>query len=287
LRSLVSILYVRLYFKMLYFWTKIQLSQESKQNPQREFMISKNKISYFKSFHQKKMRDTQAAYIAEGTKLVCEAIENGCNILHIVARESWIAKHQKKITQYEVIEASAEELAKISLLQSPQEVWALISYTKQTSLPELRDIVFALDCIQDPGNMGTIIRIANWFGVEHILCSPDCVDMYNPKVVQASMGAIFRTSIYYCNLIDVLNTSPIPVYGTFLDGKNIYETALPPEAIIVFGNEGNGISVEVAAYIHQKIHIPSFTHTKGSESLNVSVAAGITCAEFMRQKHLK
>jgi TrmH family RNA methyltransferase len=172
------------------------------------------------------------------------------------------------------------------LLKSPQDAWALV-YTEYKSDPlliEQSELVLALDTIQDPGNLGTIIRLADWFGVRQIWCSSQTVDVYNPKVVQASMGSIFRVHMVYGNLFTLLaQHSYIPIYAADLQGENVYTQQLPKQAIVVMGNEGNGISQEILPFISTFLHIPSFsTHSHKPESLNVSVATAILCSEFKR-----
>jgi TrmH family RNA methyltransferase len=144
----------------------------------------------------------------------------------------------------------------------------------------------ALDTVQDPGNLGTIIRIADWFGIEHVLCSKETVEVYNPKVVQATMGALARVSVHYVDLVEVLKETSLPVYGTFLEGEDIYGEALSAEGVIVMGNEGNGVSEEVKKLVSRKLYIPNFPKGREtSESLNVAVATAITCAEFRRRTY--
>ena len=173
------------------------------------------------------------------------------------------------------------------MLKTPQQVLAVFrqpEYVLNTSI--LRDsLCLALDDVQDPGNLGTIIRLADWFGIEHIICSSNTVDIYNPKTVQATMGGIARVKTYYTPLPDLIRSlGDIPVYGTFLDGKNIYGQPLSRNGLIVMGNEGNGISKEVEALINQKLYIPNYPQEREtSESLNVAIATAIVCAEFRRQ----
>ena len=244
-------------------------------------MISKNKIKQLQQFHQKKQRDAHSVFFIEGAKLVEEALQSDFIIREIYATESWIKKNshiQSLITQ-----AADEELKKISLLKTVPEVWALVEQKKTTFPHHQTGLILVLDNIQDPGNMGSILRTADWFGISHIVCSPDCVDIYSPKVVQASMGAIFRVSVHISNISEYIPQSKLPVFGAFLEGKNIFTEHIPQNAIIVMGNEGKGISESVTKHINTKIHIPSFASGKGSESLNVSVATAIICAEYRRK----
>jgi TrmH family RNA methyltransferase len=180
-----------------------------------------------------------------------------------------------------------DELHRISFLQHPQEILAVFHIpTPQESsnlhLPS--DICLALDGVQDPGNVGTIIRIADWFGITHIYCSPDTADVYNPKVVQATMGSLAHVQITYCDLVPLLREAAVPVYGTLLDGQDIYQQPLSREGVIVMGNEGNGISPEVRQLVSHKLLIPNFNkNTETAESLNVAIATAITCSEFRRR----
>ncbi len=174
------------------------------------------------------------------------------------------------------------------MLSSPSPVLAVVRKKLfDSSSVEAEGLILALDSVRDPGNLGTIIRIADWFGIRTILASRDTVDVYNPKVVQATMGAIFRVKLIYCDLPDTLEilSKSMPVYGTFLEGENIYTETLDKNAVIVMGSESNGISDKVASIVSRKIHIPSFTQGEAtSESLNVAVASAITCSEFRRRQ---
>ena len=252
-------------------------------------MLSKNKIKFIQSLDRKKIRDERGVFLAEGNKLVEEALFSDFEIELLVATEEFMSERNIASTAFEIITTDRESIKKASLLQSPQEALAVI---KKPSLPasEIKcagRLSLALDCIQDPGNLGTILRIANWFGINQIICSPDTVDGYNPKVVQASMGAIFRVKLLYTGLFDFLQDkkkSGCPVYGTFLDGENIYQQQLSPSGILVMGNEGNGISAEIEPLISGKLFIPSFAENNTKpESLNVAVATAICCSEFRRR----
>jgi len=252
-------------------------------------MLSKNKIKIIQSLERKKIRDEQNVFLAEGNKIVFEALVSGFDIELLVATKKFIAENNSAIPQNtEVIEADAGSIRKASLLQSPQEALAVIKKPEiQAEIKCKGQLTLALDSVQDPGNMGTILRIANWFGINLTVCSLSTVDVYNPKVVQASMGAIFRVKTIYtdlCRFLEEKGQSGIPVYGTFLDGKNIYNQEFSNEGILVMGNEGNGISAEVGQHITEKITIPSFAGKNSRpESLNVAVATAICCSEFRRK----
>lgn len=244
--------------------------------------LSKNKIRYFSSFAKKKIRDEEQRFVVEGNKLVAELLQSDFHTCSIVATKEWLKEHSP---QCECYEATHEEISKISLLQHPQDVWALACYKDFGRLIDTSGLVLALDGVQDPGNMGTIIRLADWFGIRQIVCSIGCVDVYNPKVVQATMGSIFRVSIQYVDLPMFLKNVESPeIFAADMQGENIYTANLPQNAILVMGNEGNGISDAVAALVDRTIHIPSFNTTgKTSESLNVAVATAILCSEFKRR----
>ena len=190
----------------------------------------------------------------------------------------------------ERIHVTEEELTRASFLKTPQEVMAVFEYGDEgacdTSLP-LTELCLALDEVQDPGNLGTIIRMADWFGIRHIYCSPATADAYNPKVVQATMGALARVRLHYTPLpalLDELKGQGVPLYGTFLDGEDLYEKSLTPHGLIIMGNEGNGISSEVATYVNERLFIPNYPlGVETSESLNVATATAIICAEFRRR----
>ena len=190
-------------------------------------------------------------------------------------------------TGYETV--STEVFAKMADTQTPQGILTVLEQPVYdlTQLLEQPDPLFLmLENLQDPGNLGTIIRIADWFGIEHIFCSPDTADLYNPKTVQATMGAMARVCVHYLSLTDLLRTAnaDIPVYGTFLDGNDMYGTELSPNGLIVMGNEGKGISRDVASLINRKLYIPNYPPERNtSESLNVAVATAIVCAEFRRR----
>lgn len=252
-------------------------------------MLSKNKIKLIQSLSRKKSRDETGLFLVEGNKMVEEALRSDYKVETLVCTSGFVHLHPEiHLHVNELLETDSESIQKASLLQSPQDSLALV-YKPANIKPELdlkKDLVLALDFIQDPGNMGTILRIADWFGINTVICSENTVDVFNPKVVQASMGAIFRVKIGFTDLETFLSESGkshIPVYGTFLEGKNIYAEMLTSNGIIVLGNEGNGISPEVAKLVSHKISIPSFSSGKGSESLNVAVATAICCSEFRRR----
>ncbi|HAZ00610.1 MAG: RNA methyltransferase [Bacteroidetes bacterium GWF2_42_66] len=253
-------------------------------------MLSKNKIKFIQSLDRKRIREEHGVFLAEGNKLVEEALASGFEIELLVCTGDFFSKRNiDPASASEIIITDKENIKKASLLQSPQETLAVIK-KPSPAVSEIKcagRLSLALDCIQDPGNLGTILRIANWFGIDQIICSRDTVDGYNPKVVQASMGAIFRVKLVHTELLDFLQHEKelgCPVYGAFLDGKNIYWQQLSPTGILVMGNEGNGISSEIEPLISERLFIPSFAENNSKpESLNVAVATAICCSEFRRR----
>ena len=240
-------------------------------------MISKNQIKLIRSLELKKNRKREGLFVAEGPKVVGDLLQAGYKSKMLFSTIE--RKDAELITD--------DELRKISFLQHPQEVLAVFEMpTANDRQSFANSLSLALDGIQDPGNLGTIIRIADWFGIATIYCSPDTADVYNPKVVQATMGSLAHVQVVYTDLLELFKHLPpsYPIYGTLLDGENIYEQELSAEGIIVMGNEGNGISPEVRKHITKRLLIPDF-HTDGlrAESLNVAIATAITCSEFRRR----
>ena len=247
-------------------------------------MISKNKIKYIRSLELKKNRNKEGKFVAEGFKVVDDLLALQPADL-IVATQEWL--HGKHFAaQTEVVEVTEEELKKVSFLQHPQQVLAVFKQATSGDYSiNTNELNLALDGVQDPGNLGTIIRIADWFGITHIYCSQDTADVYNPKVVQATMGSIARVKVEYGNLLALVESLPadVPVYGTLLDGDNIYQQTLENRGLIVMGNEGKGISPALAKKVNRKLLIPNFPEGRATaDSLNVAIATAITCSEFRR-----
>jgi len=251
-------------------------------------MISKNKIRFISSLHLKKTRDKENLFIIEGKKIIKEFFEAGIRLKILVATTEFISSLPAfTIKQIENIEiASDKELKQMSSLKTPQNALAVLEklyHKMEDILPEKLSV--ALDCIQDPGNFGTIIRAAAWFGIDTILCSNDCVDVYNTKVVQASMGALLHVKVYYTDLAKYFkNINEISVYGALIEGNTIYNQSISNKGIILLGNESKGISEKLLPFITHKISIPgahSFKH--GIDSLNVGMAASIIFSEFYRR----
>lgn len=247
--------------------------------------LSKNQIKYIRSLELKKKRKTEKVFLAEGPKLLKELIGYfHCRML--VGTKEWLEK-QTSIHADEIVEVTEQELARASLLKAPQQVLAVFDQANdRTDFSVINhSLCLALDDVQDPGNLGTIVRLADWFGIEHIFCSPGTADIYNPKAVQATMGGLARVKLHYTELPSLIaSLKDVPVYGTFLDGKNMYEQPLSTYGLIVMGNEGNGISSAVKQLINRHLYIPSYpVGNETSESLNVAIATAIVCAEFRRQ----
>ncbi len=233
-------------------------------------MISKQELKFVRSLSQKKYREENSMFIIEGEKLLLEAEKSGATVLKV----------------YKKGEIGDDEMSRISLLSTPSPVLAVIKMP-DIGICELnpKNLYLALDSVKDPGNLGTIIRIADWYGIDDIFLSEGCVEVYNPKCVQATMGAIFRVRVHYVNLKHFItsNKKSIPVYGTFLEAQSMYDFKLQNRGIIVLGSESDGITAEVSSVIENKIKIPPFPgDSERSESLNVAVAAAIMCSEFRR-----
>ena len=256
-------------------------------------MISKNQIKYVHQLELKKFRKQEGLFIAEGHKVVGDLLAAGFRPTQLFATAEWITSNTPLLRGGgargggDIIEVTTDELTKLSLQQHPQQVLALFPIPEaQPQISNLKSqISILLDNIQDPGNLGTIIRIADWFGIDTIFCSTGTVDAWNPKVVQATMGSIARVRIIYIDAQQLFDSLPAdyPVYGTFLDGENIYTQELSPNGLIVMGNEGNGISDAVRARISRRLLIPDFHRGDTADSLNVAIATAITCSEFRRR----
>ena len=249
-------------------------------------VISKNKIKLVRALETKKGREKQGLFVAEGPKVVGDLLAAGFELVELFEEE--------------------EDIKKMSFLQHPQGKLGIFKLPEQTKtkvgecettvgaerkvLLGENELALALDGVQDPGNLGTIIRVADWFGIERIFCSMDTADCWNPKVVQATMGSIARVKMYYLNLKELINSLPTdyPIYGTLLDGEDIYEEKLSANGLIVMGNEGNGISAAIRQRVNRKLLIPNFSvGTTRAESLNVAIATAVVCSEFKRREQRK
>jgi TrmH family RNA methyltransferase len=250
-------------------------------------MLSKGKIKYIRSLEYKKYRNLHKVFVAEGNKLVADMMGAfACEWM--LAKTSWMAT-QGDISAAELWVDEGEEIRKVSFLSTPQDVIALFRQPSYDigQADASTSLVLALDGIQDPGNLGTIVRIADWFGIGHVVCSPDTADVFSPKAVQATMGALAHVNVHYTPLESYLEQAAarsIAIYGTFLSGENLYTQALSATGIIIMGNEGNGIRGETEAFVGHRLYIPNYAPERSipPESLNVAVATAIVCAEFRR-----
>lgn len=250
-------------------------------------MISKNQVKYVRSLEQKKIRDREGVFVAEGPKIVND-IMAVYRPTAVFATDDWFTAHSNVEAQSTLINVTEDELKRISFLKHPQQVLAVfpIPQTKLDIDICQRELCLALDAVQDPGNLGTIIRIADWFGISTIFCGEGTADAFNPKVIQATMGSIARVRIIYTNLCNLLDSIPegTPVYATSLSGDNIYKQQLSDKGLIIMGNEGNGVSSEIMQKVNKRILIPNYSRIKGIDSLNVAIATALTCAEFKRRE---
>ncbi|WP_300763688.1 RNA methyltransferase [uncultured Bacteroides sp.] len=248
-------------------------------------MLSKNKIKFIRSLEMKKNRKENGVFLAEGNKLVSDLSSHfKCRLL--VGTEQWIKSNN--VHAEETVTVEKNDLSRVSLLKTPQDVLAVFEMpAHHVSFDKPRnELCLALDDVQDPGNLGTIIRIADWFGIRHIYCSNGTVDAFGPKTVQATMGALARVQLHYCDIKKLISSlENTPVFGTFLDGDNMYNCELSGNGLIVMGNEGNGISKDVSELINRRILIPNYPQgNETTDSLNVAVATAIVCSEFRRRQ---
>jgi len=255
-------------------------------------MLTQNQIKQIRSLQQKKFRTELNQFVAEGPKLIEELIDSKYTFDCVYAKKEWIDNHSEKLLDKKIssIEINNKELDRISGLVSPNSALAVLKIPEENINMEIfgKELILVLDNIKDPGNMGTIIRTADWFGINHIICSESTVDAYNPKVVQATMGSIARVNIHYTDLEKLFSeiSKKTSIYGTFTDGVNIHDVEADSKGVIVIGNESNGISTEFQSFIHKRISIPLFktNDKKRPESLNASVATAIICYEFRKIK---
>lgn len=250
-------------------------------------MLSKNQIKQIQSLQLKKNRDAEKLFIAEGVKSILEVIQNRADCLkEIFATPHFISNHQNVLnnSSFKVHEVNEEELKKISLQSTPNQALAVCHYFPESTVePDFeRQFFLYLDDVRDPGNLGTIIRLADWFGISTVFCSPGSCDFYNPKVIQSTMGAFLRVQVVFIDLKTLIETHNIRnIYGALLNGKNLYKETLQ-NGLIIIGNEANGIREENLALINNPITIPANQHN-GTESLNAAMATSIITSEFFRQ----
>jgi len=240
-------------------------------------MVSKNQIKLITSLQQKKYRLANGLFFAEGPKVIAELLNSGFLLEHLYTIEG----HFDTLQTADKTIINEAELKKMSALTTPNSSLALFKFPISAAIRET-GLIVALDDVRDPGNLGTILRLCDWFGISQLVCSSECADIYNPKVVQASMGSIARVRVNYTPLEDFIRTTKLPVFGTFMDGRNIYKESLPKEGIVIFGNEANGISSGVEKLLKHRLSIPRFGDLKLTESLNVATAAAIVLSEFRR-----
>jgi len=239
-------------------------------------MLSKNELKYIQSLCHKKQRTAERLFIVEGVKLVQELLIADYPVKNIYATDQWVMPKGN----YDVTRISEQDLEKISSLQTPNQVLAIVQQQEPTDEPQWNHkLTLVLDGIQDPGNMGTIIRIADWFGIDQIIASEDTVELYNPKVIQSTMGSFMRVKIWYRDIASVLGKHEVPIYGAVLDGKSMYEIKPPNAGILVIGNESKGIREELQSLIDERITIPRIGQ---AESLNAAVALGILLSQFRK-----
>ena len=255
-------------------------------------MLSKAKIQLIRSLEQKKYRAQHGLFVMEGDKAVRDLLISTLTTEYLLAKSAWLEQlpdHLSKKASY-VIEINDRELSQISFQKTPNQAVALARIPEYT--PDTNKLTGCLSLylnrVQDPGNLGTIIRLADWFGIRHVLCDEGCADPFHPKTVQSTMGSIIRVKTYQIDesFFQQLKTNhpDYPIYGTFLDGENLYHTPLSSQAMIVMGNESKGISDEAARYVNRRLLIPSYPPGKPApDSLNVATAAAIVCAEFRRR----
>jgi len=239
-------------------------------------MLSKNQVKLIQKLHHKKYRNELNLFIVEGKKSINEFLQAGYTPQLLIATEAFTTS----VSQHLITPVSKDELRKVSTLQNPDEGLAVFQQPKHKGILQ-EGVIVALDNVQDPGNLGTIIRLCDWFGVETLLCNTQTVDCYNPKVVQASMGSLTRVAVHYLDLAAFLTTTALPVYTMDLEGENLYTATFPKDCILILGNEANGISSEVRALSNEVITIPRFSQHQRTESLNVAMAGAIILSEVM------
>jgi TrmH family RNA methyltransferase len=240
-------------------------------------MVSKNQIKLITGLHQKKQRFANQLFFAEGVKVIQELLQSNFELEHLYTT----------LNDFETVQSSKrtlineQELKKISALATPNSCLAVFKIPAENKIID-SGLIIVLDDIRDPGNLGTILRLCDWFGIKQIICSKETVDIYNPKVVQATMGSIARVNVNYIDLKTFITQTKLPVFGTFMDGDNIYQSNLPQNGIIIMGNEANGISAEIEKIVTSRISIPRFGELQKTESLNVATATAIILSEFKR-----
>ncbi|MEO8239921.1 MAG: RNA methyltransferase [Flavobacterium sp.] len=240
-------------------------------------MISKNQIKLISGLHQKKQRFANQLFFAEGVKVIQELLESNFELEHLYTTQNDF----EKVEFSKRTSITEQELKKISALSTPNSCLAVFKIPDENPIID-SGLILALDDIRDPGNLGTILRLCDWFEIQQIICSKETVDIYNPKVVQATMGSVARVNVNYVDLKAFIAKTKLPVFGTFMNGENIYQSALPQNGIIIMGNEANGISADIEEMITSRLTIPRFGELQKTESLNVATATAIILSEFKR-----
>lgn len=240
-------------------------------------MISKNQIKLISGLYQKKQRFANQLFFAEGVKVIQELLQSNFELEHLYTTQNDF----EKVEFTKRTSITEQELKKISALSTPNSCLAVFKIPDENPIID-SGLILALDDIRDPGNLGTILRLCDWFGIQQIICSKETVDIYNPKVVQATMGSVARVSVNYVDLKAFIAKTKLPVFGTFMNGENIYQSALPQNGIIIMGNEANGISADIEKMVTDRLTIPKFGELQKTESLNVATATAIVLSEFKR-----
>lgn len=240
-------------------------------------MISKNQIKLITGLHQKKQRFANQLFFAEGIKVIQELLQSNFELEYLFTTQNDF----ETVGTSKRFPVTEQELKKISALSTPNTCLAVFKIPAENTIID-SGLILALDDIRDPGNLGTILRLCDWFGIQQIICSKETVDVYNPKVVQATMGSIARVNVNYVDLKSFITNAKLPVFGTFMNGENIYQSVLPQNGIIIMGNEANGISAEIEKTVTSRLTIPRFGKLQKTESLNVATATAIVLSEFKR-----
>ena len=239
-------------------------------------MLSKSQIKLITSLKQKKYRQQHNFFVVEGVKAITELLQSNLELHKLYTTQSF------NINSKDEVIISETDLKRISFLTTPNKALAVFKIPEQKPIDN-SGLIVALDSIRDPGNLGTIIRLCDWFGVKELICSKETVDCFNPKVIQATMGSITRVHVSYIDLGFFLSTVKLPVFGAFMEGENVYKASLPKQGVLVMGNEANGVSEKIEAMITKKISIPRFGDSNVTESLNVATATAVLLSEFRRE----
>lgn len=243
--------------------------------------LSKNQIKSITSLKQKKYRLLHGFFVVEGIKTIRELLSSNIHLDTLYTTESFNNDANPDICKNEIL-ISEIDLKRISFLTTPNKALAIFKIPAPKTIDK-NELIIALDDIRDPGNLGTIIRLCDWFGIKDLVCSNETVDCFNPKVVQATMGSISRVNITYVDLPSFLKEVEVSIFGTFMDGENVYNKSLPKNGVLILGNEANGISKDIEEIIKEKIAIPRFGNIQATESLNVATATAILLSEFRRK----